>query len=1244
MSLSKLTRSILGPNSFPLFFSLIVGIITMPILISGISVSVPFIGHAKNVDDVDISETAEDGKNSVNQFNGDEFSKEQNETVVNTKSVTSNNSGDPGAGTNAPAAEVPTPTPIKVITKPVTDVKDGAEYFVDGTEAGRDGVVAWSNCIKSRPNQSELDRASCSAEAENAYNKKAKELMAKNPQDFLERKKVDEATQKLKQYNSALTNEEIAIGAKLFRDNALGNKPSEKETFLNISDIAKSINQESNKFLNALSSLSLNEWAELNYYAGDPNKMKKLLKDDTFKSTLYYFDHESGTIGLSYPNPTKPNYYLYTTQLNINPKSLPSLAFINKTDLEEINKQAHALLNITDFAYSIKNNGSTNLQAPLKIDNTQKLVVFEFKYDSDTKKVNVTVDGLKLEGNFTLPESTSAQPQTYKAPPNNPDERTQNSGPTPTKTVTPAIGPTNTPTGETGESLKKRYDECVKEGRGSPGVCEKELGDALEKIGIPRSNSTTATTSIPTVTPNSLPTSAPTQNTITLEIPRIITIVDAYGNIINVDNIDGLSNSDIKIIKDYFKLGAFELDKNPQLGDAVIWTQKVFDVDPINNPENEKAYNAYADNFTSGTNRFMDTSNRIYDKLEARFKNSLITPTTIITSTPTRLGTAFATTTPTSIATIVQSATAAITRIFSPTPISPSTTATTTNTPTPTRTPTPLATAIATFITNTTRAIATAIGFTPSPTPTSTPTQTSTPTITATRIATGFNPEPTARALPTSVIVNNAQTGDPEASDQPDINPFGTTVGKNLSGRIIDVNSTTLNFSNQHTTGKSIFKIDSTEGDNDAPQLACLLHASNGSCILNPEITNLYSVDNWHWDDPTKKTAIKNTGKIQPNSNPKLGTVNWGVQAIGLATTDVDTIRVPGVKDGNLNNNIKVEVLFASDNTLTLRYFNKSVSVTDSVAKAKGQENIDHAFTVHLTNIAVTKDLVDRYNSNSNDVNRKYLVELKVDDILGKPIPGQEAVVAVRAAGSIMDPRVKNDWWVAAPEPVFNGLTQINTSSSITPAAGTNVLSNYYLGAALQIGDKNTATKDIDILNTANNNKVVEANLPYVEVPKKEANDFAPDLGTIFPGSPPYNIKNYNICPKSDSSCSPDEIKMIGIKPATGTEIKAPILKDNIQNQIGGGFGTMIAWISEDNKTIAINYTPDALLVPKTGYTIVLTGGNLNKELIQKYKEGLNANKFVTLLPGQKIGETNGELKVYIINDKKVANPYAFFK
>ncbi|HEX8681632.1 MAG TPA: hypothetical protein VF707_04910 [Ardenticatenaceae bacterium] len=162
--------------------------------------------------------------------------------------------------------------------------------------------------------------------------------------------------------------------------------------------------------------------------------------------------------------------------------------------------------------------------------------------------------------------------------------------------------------------------------------------------------------------------------------------------------------------------------------------------------------------------------------------------------------------------------------------------------------------------------------------------------------------------------------------------------------------------------------------DSGSPQLYGLF-----SDRRTPQFSSAYRVYNWDWD-----------------SNSRGGLISqWPVTLLGMATQTGEVLNVPDRANGDIGFGYKVLVLYASENRITLKYTR--------------EDNVIRGYTLHVENVCVEPDLLALYRQ-MNAQKRVQLPALYPGQAFGRASNG-EIGVAIRDAGSFMDPRSRKDWW-----------------------------------------------------------------------------------------------------------------------------------------------------------------------------------------------------------------------------------------
>jgi hypothetical protein len=165
-------------------------------------------------------------------------------------------------------------------------------------------------------------------------------------------------------------------------------------------------------------------------------------------------------------------------------------------------------------------------------------------------------------------------------------------------------------------------------------------------------------------------------------------------------------------------------------------------------------------------------------------------------------------------------------------------------------------------------------------------------------------------------------------------------------------------------------------GDPNAPQLYTLF-ANNRT----PAFSAAYRVYDWNWMNNRRGALI---------GDPS-------VTLAGMVVTPTEIIRVPasGNDIGWQPTGYAVMVLYAAPNRITLKYTR--------------EDNVVLGYTIHIENICVDPHLLALYNS-MNASGRARLPALFAGQGIGRAITA-EIGVAIRDAGSFLDPRSRKDWW-----------------------------------------------------------------------------------------------------------------------------------------------------------------------------------------------------------------------------------------
>ena len=162
-------------------------------------------------------------------------------------------------------------------------------------------------------------------------------------------------------------------------------------------------------------------------------------------------------------------------------------------------------------------------------------------------------------------------------------------------------------------------------------------------------------------------------------------------------------------------------------------------------------------------------------------------------------------------------------------------------------------------------------------------------------------------------------------------------------------------------------------GDPGAPQLPGLFADQRTGTF-----SGVYRVYDWNW-------ACNCRGSLL---------TTWDVTLAGLAVTPGETIHVPD-SGYDIGAGYRALVLYASQERITLKYTR--------------EDNVVSGYTVHLENVCVEPGLLALYQF-WNGNGRGHLPALRAGQALGRA-RGDQIGVAVRDAGTFMDPRSRKDWW-----------------------------------------------------------------------------------------------------------------------------------------------------------------------------------------------------------------------------------------
>lgn len=175
--------------------------------------------------------------------------------------------------------------------------------------------------------------------------------------------------------------------------------------------------------------------------------------------------------------------------------------------------------------------------------------------------------------------------------------------------------------------------------------------------------------------------------------------------------------------------------------------------------------------------------------------------------------------------------------------------------------------------------------------------------------------------------------------------------------------------------------------DGDAPQLHGLFEPNRV-----PEITTVYRVNDWVWD------SSQCGGHPRGCPGPPADTF-WSVTLVGLATTPGEVVHIPERGAQIYSGGFTALVLYAEEKRITLGYTRK--------------DHVAAGYVVHLENVCVDPNLVGLYKAQEDAdgwLATGHLPALRNNQRLGVAL-SSEIQVAVRDAGTFMDPRSQKDWW-----------------------------------------------------------------------------------------------------------------------------------------------------------------------------------------------------------------------------------------
>jgi hypothetical protein len=159
-----------------------------------------------------------------------------------------------------------------------------------------------------------------------------------------------------------------------------------------------------------------------------------------------------------------------------------------------------------------------------------------------------------------------------------------------------------------------------------------------------------------------------------------------------------------------------------------------------------------------------------------------------------------------------------------------------------------------------------------------------------------------------------------------------------------------------------------------------------------PQLSNVYQVNEWIWD----------TSECEGNTRGCSGAPIdefWPVTLVGLVTTPGELIYTPERGPEIHPGGYVAMVLYAEEQRITLGYTRR--------------DNAASGYIAHLENICVDPNLLALYQAQISSAGWRtsgFLPALRNNQALGVTLD-KEIRIAIRDAGSFMDPRSQKDWW-----------------------------------------------------------------------------------------------------------------------------------------------------------------------------------------------------------------------------------------
>jgi len=162
-------------------------------------------------------------------------------------------------------------------------------------------------------------------------------------------------------------------------------------------------------------------------------------------------------------------------------------------------------------------------------------------------------------------------------------------------------------------------------------------------------------------------------------------------------------------------------------------------------------------------------------------------------------------------------------------------------------------------------------------------------------------------------------------------------------------------------------------GDGKAPQLHTLFADRRV-----PAFTTVYQVYDWDWGCNCRGDLL----------------TRYDVTLAGMGVAPGEVLHLPD-SGYEIGNDYEALVLYATEDRITLKYTR--------------EDNVVRGYTVHVENVCVEPSLLALYQA-WDDAGRGELPALEGGQPFGRA-RGGEIGVAIRDAGTFMDPRSRRDWW-----------------------------------------------------------------------------------------------------------------------------------------------------------------------------------------------------------------------------------------